>query len=311
MHAIEVANVTKIFRKGFRAVRIPAVVDLSFTVRKGAITGFVGPNGAGKTTTIKMIEGLVHPTKGMLRINGEDAAFPRARGGVAFLSEQPYFYAHLTVSEMLRFTAELIRVPSSQIPKETQRVLETVELSRKTGTKIKELSKGMQQRLNMAQALLGSPHTLVLDEPMSGMDPPGRRLFRDLMELLRQEGRTLFFSSHVLDDIEAICDDVVVLQQGKLTYAGGVRELLDEGFTGTDVVTGEITQECREALGGAGCRFRHDEKRGEWTLFVPKTGDVAALQRILSEKGAFPRRVIPRSMTLEELLYQRKTESVT
>lgn len=309
MHAIEVENVTKIYRKGFRAVRVTAVSDLSFTVRKGAITGFVGPNGAGKTTTIKMLEGLVYPTRGALRINGKDAASPRARSGVVFLSEQPYFYAHLTAGEMLRFTAGLIRMAPSQVRSEIHRVLETVELSHKIGSKIKELSKGMQQRLNMAQALLGSPHTLVLDEPMSGMDPPGRRLFREIMEQLRNEGRTLFFSTHVLDDIEAVCDDVVVLQNGKLNYAGGVRELLERGFIGTELVTGEIPQECREALENTGCRLLHDAQRGEWTLFVPKKGNVAAMQHLLFEKGAVPRRVVPRSMTLEELLYQRKPEA--
>ncbi len=309
MHAIEVNKVTKIYRKGFRAVKVPAVVDLSFAVRKETITGFVGPNGAGKTTAIKMIMGLVYPSSGNLLIHGQDASVPRARKGVAYLSEQPCFYAHLTAEEMLRFTAHLIRFPAHGVAGEIARALEAVELTHKARTKIKEFSKGMQQRLNMAQALLGSPHTLVLDEPMSGMDPPGRRLFRELMLRLRQEQKTLFFSTHVLDDVESLCDDVIVLRQGRLTYAGQVRTLLDDGFTGTEIVTGDLEQECSEALGSAGCRVRRNDDTGEWTLFVPRGSDADAVQRLLYERNVFPRSIVRRSMTLEELLYRREKDS--
>ena len=306
MYSLEVDKVTKIYRKGFRAVRIPAVVDLSFTVKKSGITGFVGPNGAGKTTTIKMLTGLVFPTAGTVRIGGVNAAFPDARKGVAYLSEQPYFYNHLTVTEMLRFTAHLIGIRGDDCRREIGRVLEIVELADTGKIKIREMSKGMQQRLNMAQALLGSPHTLILDEPMSGMDPPGRRLFREVMRRLRDDGQTLFFSTHVLDDVESLCNDLVVLQRGKLTYAGEVRALIAEGFRGTTVTTGPLEDGCRDAVVNAGCTLSAGgETQTGWTLFVPKTVDREAVLRLLYGGGAVPLSVEKQSVTLEELLYRR------
>ncbi|MBN1757835.1 MAG: ABC transporter ATP-binding protein [Chitinispirillaceae bacterium] len=307
MHAVEVDKVTKIYRKGFRAVRVPAVVDLSFSVRKGAVTGFVGPNGAGKTTTIKMMTGLVRPSAGTVRVGGVDASFPAARRGVAYLSEQPYFYHHLTVREMLRFTAHLTGLQGDEGEKEITRVLEIVELADRDALKIREMSKGMQQRLNMAQALLGRPHTLILDEPMSGMDPPGRRLFREVMGRLGGERCTIFFSTHVLDDVESLCDDVVVLQRGSLTYAGTVSTLLEEGFSGTDITTGALEQPCREALEAAGCTVTGtgDDNR-ECSIFVPKTTGTDTVLRLLFQHDMVPRSVVGKSMTLEELLYQRK-----
>lgn len=308
MHAIEVNNVTKVYRKGVRSIRVPAVVDLSFTVRKGAITGFVGPNGAGKTTTIKMMTGLVFPTSGTVRIGDVVSSLPSARRGVAYLSEQPYFYRHLTVREMLSFTANLIGIKGDERNREIVRVLEVVELADKGGLKIRAMSKGMQQRLNMAQALLGRPHTLILDEPMSGMDPPGRRLFRIIMARLREEKCTLFFSTHVLDDVESVCDDVVVLQHGSLTYAGAVRTLLDDGFLGTDIATGPLDGKCRDALVESGCTSAGEGKTGDRSLFVPKTADVKDVLQLLYRHEVIPESVTRRSMTLEELLYQRKRD---
>ncbi len=304
MYSIEVDNIAKIYRKGLRATKVPAVIDLSFTVRKGSITGFVGPNGAGKTTAIKMMLGLVRPTKGVVRINGRDASSPSARDGVSFLPEQPYFYSHLTVEEMLRFTADLIEIPPGDINGEIHRVLETVELMHKKKMKIKELSKGMQQRLSMAQALLGNSHTFILDEPMSGMDPPGRRLFREILAGLRKEEKTVFFSTHVLDDVEAVCDDVVVLAHGRLTYSGKVAELLDEGFLGTEIVfKGQPAAD--ECLKDKDLKF--DKEKGKWTLFVPKNEDVESILRRIQQNGLFPVSIVKRNMTLEELLYRRKT----
>jgi len=305
MYAIELENVTKIYRKGFRGVKVHSVVDCSFAINKERITGFVGPNGAGKTTTIKMIIGLVRPTYGVLRCNGQLAASPAARKGVAYLSEQPYFYAHLSVREMLQFIARLIEIPSKSIDAEIARVLDTVELSHKAAAKVKELSKGMQQRLNMAQALLGDPHTLILDEPMSGMDPPGRRLFRELLDTLRSENKTIFFSTHVLDDIESVCDDVIVLQEGKVTYNGEVKTLVDEGFTGTDIVTGPLPTDLLTTLEKTGCVIT-SQGTDTITIFVNREDDPSAILRILAGHAVYPRRVSRRAMRLEELLYRGK-----
>ena len=302
MNAIELKKVFKTYRKGFRAVKVPAVTDLSFVVRTGRITGFVGPNGAGKTTTIKMITGLVHPTSGTLELDGLRAGTPASRKSVAYLSEQPYFYQHLTVEETLHFTSRLIGIPHAGVRSEAARVLETVELEAKRNVKVKELSKGMQQRLNMAQALLGNPRILILDEPMSGMDPPGRRLFRDIIRSLKDEDRTVFFSTHVLDDIESACDDVVVLQQGRLTYCGDVGSLLDKGFTGTEIITAPLTGDLLVTLEKTGCAVSRSNGT-ELVLFVNRHDDPAVQLKILADHAVFPKQVVRRAMRLEEVLY--------
>lgn len=309
MDAVQLESVTKIYRKGFRAVKVPAVIDCSFSVKKARITGFVGPNGAGKTTTIKMIIGLVRPTIGRVLLGSIDAAKPNARTGVAYLSEQPYFYNHLTVYEALCFAAELSLIPRSSIDTEITRVLQLVELSQKRASKIKEFSKGMQQRLNMAQALLGNPHTLIFDEPMSGMDPPGRRLFRELLHALRGEGKTIFFSTHVLEDIESLCDDVVVLRQGRLTYAGGVEELLTQGFKGTDIRTGSMSNTCADALKNIGCTVQPGQG-DEQLLFVPKEVAIEAVQQLLRDNAVIYRAMERRAQTLETMLYKNRSDGL-
>jgi ABC-2 type transport system ATP-binding protein len=309
MNAIEVKNITKIYRKGVRGVKVPAVTDLSFSVNKGTITGFVGPNGAGKTTTIKMITGLAFPTAGNIHINGKDASEVKSRAGVAYLSEQPYFYTHLTVTEMLRFTAHLIELPPSSISGEIGRVLQLVEMAHKKDAKIKELSKGMQQRINMASTLLGSPTTLILDEPMSGMDPPGRRLFRKLIAQLHEEGSTLFFSTHVLEDIETLCDDVVVLQEGKLVYSGEVAALIEQGFIGIEMNTGKLEEPVRKELEEMGCTLTDRGAGNDWVVMVPKNRDPSRVQQYLYRHDCFPQSISRRSMTLETLLYQQKPGS--
>lgn len=280
---------------------MPAVTDLSISIKKGIVTGFVGPNGAGKTTSIKMIMGLVAPTRGTVFICGTDARKPASRKGIAYLSEQPYFYAHLTVGESLQFAANLIGIASKQIPAEISRVLSIVELS--SQIKVKELSKGMQQRLSMAQALLGDPQVLILDEPMSGMDPPGRRLFRKLFRELVQTGKTIFFSTHVLDDIEMTCDEVIVLSKGKLAFAGEVKALLDEGFLGTEMTVSGIEQSDMEILENLGCRLHCSEKQ-HGLLFLPQECDLRKVQDYLFEKKKTIHTIARRSKPLDELLYQ-------
>jgi ABC-2 type transport system ATP-binding protein len=302
MAAIEIKDLSKIYRKGFWGIKVPAVTELSFSVNEGGITGFVGPNGAGKTTTIKMIMGLVRPTKGNVFLYGKDASKPQSRKKIAYLSEQPYFYGHLTVSEALRFVANLIKLPQDIIKKSIDEVLVTVELTGKEKTKVKELSKGMQQRLNMAQALLGDPHTLILDEPMSGMDPPGRRLFRGLFSKLAQNGKTIFFSTHVLEDIESVCNEVVVLSKGKLSYSGGVAQLLAKGFLGTGMVVGGLDGEMISYLEKAGSKIIPVDT-GMFEIFIPSGKDISAVQKYLASNDKYCESIEKRAMPLEELLY--------
>jgi ABC-2 type transport system ATP-binding protein len=223
---IEIKNVTKIFNEALEKKAKTAVSDLSFEVDSGAITGFIGPNGAGKTTSIKMILGLVKPTKGTVSLMGMPANNPLAREEVSFVSEQPYFYEHLSAYETLKFICNLRQFYKKEIDYEIRRVLETVEMQRHAKARVKSFSKGMQQRLNMAQALIGNPKLIIMDEPMSGMDPLGRRLFRNLFKDLAEQGTTIFFSTHIVEDIETLCDKIVVLSKGKLRLQGTVEEIV-------------------------------------------------------------------------------------
>lgn len=302
MNDIEINNFSKIYRKGFWGIKFPAVVDISFAIKNRIITGFIGPNGAGKTTTIKSIMGLVKPSAGSIKIRGVDAMNYSARRGVAYLSEQPYFYGHLSCCESLEFAAKLMGIAIDHKKSEIFRVLDIVELSKKARSRVKELSKGMQQRLNMAQALLGKPHLMILDEPMSGMDPPGRRLFRSLFKSLVESGTTVFFSTHVLDDIESVCDEVVVLSKGKLSYCGAVNELIAKGAKGTEMHIPTSELEIKTVCQNMGCQIESDHN-GILIISIPRQISPSEIQKYLSSKGIFPSKIVSRSESLESLLY--------
>ncbi|MFP4165242.1 MAG: ABC transporter ATP-binding protein [Chitinispirillaceae bacterium] len=302
MDALKIENVTKIYRRGFKGVKITAVSDLSFSVKENRICGFVGPNGAGKTTTIKMTMGLVRPTRGKIFINGVSSSLPESRRGVAYVSEQPYFYRHLTVSETLDFSARLIGIQGPSIDDEKKRVLKTVELTGRENSRIRDFSKGMQQRLNMACGLLGNPKLLIFDEPMSGLDPPSRRLFRNLFRRLGEEGRTVFFSTHVLDDIEAVCDDVVVLDSGKPRYTGKVSALMERGALGTELAVPQVPDALAREFTAEGCTLTPLQD-GNVLLFVPPEKKQFDFQRRLSEQNVYCVSVNKRTMPLETLLY--------
>lgn len=304
MNVIEFSHVSKIYRKGFLAKKVPAVVDLSFSVRQGAVTGFVGPNGAGKTTVIKMILGLVHPTGGVIRLNGTDAGDPAGRKDCAFISEQPYFYQHLTVTEALVFAARLHGRGGALLSREIGRTLESVDLVNCVQRKIRELSKGMQQRLAMAQALLLQSKILIFDEPMSGMDPPGRGLFRKILLSLASKGTTIFFSTHILDDIEQLCNDVVVLSKGRLEYQGPISKILQKGFMGFDLIVPPLSGNFQNELRNMGYEV---EAAGEASvhIFVPSKEDLSVCQRWLNERGVLCDSLTKRTLPLEEVLYKK------
>jgi len=302
MNYLSIDKITKIYRKGFKAVRVTAVKDVSFSLSGSRITGFVGPNGAGKTTTIKMIMGLVRPTSGRIMLMGKDSALSSSRIGVSYVSEQPYFYKHLTVREMVDFSARLTGVKPSSVASERNRVLGAVELLGREASKVRSLSKGLQQRLNMACGLLGDPQLLIFDEPMSGLDPPSRRLFRTLFKKLGEEGRTVFFSTHVLEDIEAVCQDVVVLDGGSLRFTGSVASLLERGTLGTEFTVPSLPDALADDLRADGLevtRLSGDET----VIFADTAKSPAACQEKLYEAGIFCKSIQKRTMPLETLLY--------
>jgi len=226
MPAIEILGLQKTYWVGFwrkRAKR--ALRPFHLAVEEGEIFGFLGPNGAGKTTTLKLLMGLVFPTAGSARILGMDANDPRVKAQIGFLPEQPYFYDYLTARELLEYYGQLSGVAAKDRAKKVEAMLQRVGLPDAGDIQLRKFSKGMLQRVGIAQAILHDPKVVFLDEPMSGLDPMGRREVRDLIEQLKKEGKTVFFSTHILSDAEALCDRVAIIHLGQLRSVGVVADL--------------------------------------------------------------------------------------
>ncbi len=226
MSAIEILGLEKTYMVGFWRKRPKrALLPLHLQVEEGEIFGFLGANGAGKTTTLKMLMGLVFPTSGSARILGRDWTDPEVKAQLGFLPEQPYFYDSLTAHELLNYYGQLSGVPAKDRKHRVEEVLHRVGLTDVEGVQLRKFSKGMLQRAGIAQAILHNPKLLFFDEPMSGLDPLGRREVRDLMQQLKQEGKTVFFSTHILSDAEALCDRVAIIHKGELRGVGAVEAL--------------------------------------------------------------------------------------
>ena len=226
MAALEILGLEKTYMVGFWRKRPKrALQPLHLIVEDGEIFGFLGPNGAGKTTTLKMLMGLVFPTAGSARILGKEWTDPEVKARIGFLPEQPYFYDYLTAHELLDYYGQLSGVPAKDRKFRIEEVLHRVGLTDIKGTQLRKFSKGMLQRAGIAQAILHNPRLVFLDEPMSGLDPLGRREVRDLMLQLQQEGKTVFFSTHILGDAEALCDRVAIIHKGELRGVGAVEEI--------------------------------------------------------------------------------------
>ncbi len=226
MPAIEILGLEKVYNVGFWRKRPKrALFPLQLTVEDGEIFGFLGPNGAGKTTTLKLLMGLVYPTGGRARILGQDWTEPAVKAQIGFLPEQPYFYDYLTAHELLEYYGQLSGVPAKQRSHRVNEVLHQVGLPDVKGLQLRKFSKGMLQRVGIAQAIVHNPQVLFFDEPMSGLDPMGRREVRDLMYGLKQQGKTVFFSTHILSDAETLCDHVAIIHKGELRGVGAVEDL--------------------------------------------------------------------------------------
>jgi ABC-2 type transport system ATP-binding protein len=229
MAAIEIVDLEKSYLVGFWRKRPKlALRPLRLTVEEGEVFGFLGPNGAGKTTTLKLLMGLVFPTAGTARLLGFPMDDPQVKSQIGFLPEQPYFYDHLSARELLNYYGQLSGVPAKGRGAKVEQMLARVGLSDSAGVQLGKFSKGMLQRVGLAQAILHDPKLVFLDEPMSGLDPMGRREVRDLIQQLRSEGKTVFFSTHILSDAEALCDRVAVIHQGELRGVGAVAELTSQ-----------------------------------------------------------------------------------
>lgn len=227
MAIVQIANLTKDYEVGFwRKRKVRALDDLSLSVDAGQIFGFLGANGAGKTTTLKLLMRLIFPTSGTARILDRDIADVRMHERIGYLPENPYFYDYLTAREFLDYCAQIFGYSAAERKKRAADLLARVKLDEKRwDTQLRKFSKGMLQRVGLAQSLINDPEIVFLDEPMSGLDPVGRREVRDLIASLRDEGKTVFMCSHILSDIEVLCDSVAILKRGKLAQVGHLDEL--------------------------------------------------------------------------------------
>ena len=227
MTSIKIEGLTKIYPKLF-GNNTKAIDNISLSIEQGEIFGFLGPNGAGKTTLLKMLAGLLYPTSGQIWILGQTIHSLSAKQSMGFLSENPSFYNHLTGFELLAFASGLFGTPVEKRRKRIDTLLRKVGLGESGNIRISDYSKGMIQRLGIAQALVNNPELLILDEPLSGLDPIGRKEFKEIMLSLKEEGKTVFFSTHILADVERICDRVGILHKGKLLRTGELNILLSE-----------------------------------------------------------------------------------
>lgn len=224
---IEIINLTKDYEVGFlKKAKVRALDHLSLEVRRGEIFGFLGPNGAGKTTTLKLLMRLIYPTEGTARILGHSIDDVATRSRIGYLPENPYFYDYLSGRELLEYFGALFGLPEDVASARGKELLSAVGLDAdRANRQLRKYSKGMLQRIGIAQALVNDPEIVFMDEPMSGLDPIGRREVRDLLLSLREQGKTVFFSSHILSDVEALCDRAAILSRGKLVRCGTVQEL--------------------------------------------------------------------------------------
>ena len=228
--AVEVKNLTKSFKVDFWAKAVQAVNGLTFDVQQNRIVGFLGANGAGKTTTIKTILGLIYPTSGEVRVFGKDPKNPESRREVGFLPERPYFYEYLTGREFLKFYGRLSNVLVTD--EKIDELLQRVGVFHAADRPLRRFSKGMLQRVGLCQAIIHQPKLLILDEPMSGLDPDGRFDMLGLIRSIRDQGTTIFLSSHQLHDVESLCDDVVMIEKGRLVVQSEVKKLIEQESKG-------------------------------------------------------------------------------
>lgn len=251
--AIRVSGLRKVFQLGFQVGRTSEVlkgVDLEVPHR--SCFGFLGPNGAGKTTTIKTIIGLIAPTQGSVTLLGQPPSDAKNRARVGFLPENPSFHDHLTGREALQFASDLLGMPRATRADRIEAVLDIVKIRYASDLQVRRYSKGMTQRLGIAQAILHEPELVILDEPMSGLDPIGRRDIKDLIVKLHGEGRTVFFSTHIISDVEEVCDEVAIVVGGKVTRSGRVAEMLGGEAREFEVVARKVPSTFSEIGNQAG-----------------------------------------------------------
>jgi ABC-2 type transport system ATP-binding protein len=295
--AIEFSGVTKVYQRRLGGARVPALSGVSFTVQPGEVCAFLGPNGAGKTTSMSILMGFIYPDEGVSRVFGYMPGDVRAKERIGFLPENFAFYRYLTAEKLLRFH---LRLSGRSVPNPQALIAELiakVRLSGYEGLKIGKYSRGMVQRMGIAQALLGNPDLLVLDEPTSGLDPAGRKEVRDLILALKAEGKTIFLSSHILAEVEQICDRVIIIDRGYLVRAGALKEMLAEGDR-VEIVVDQLAEMLEPAVKELGAAV--EREAGRVRIAAP-AAQKRALAEMLWAGGCDVISLTPMKSSLEEM----------
>ena len=293
---LKVEDLRKTFRPGLFEADVEVLKGLSLEVRRGEIFGFLGPNGAGKTTTIKAITEIIYPDSGSITVCGHEHTSAEAKKSLGFMAENPYVYRHLSGREYLRFCGELLQIQRSSIEQRIDGVLAEVGMTTRADRSMGSYSKGMLQRIGLAQALLGEPELLVLDEPMSGLDPVGRRDVRDIILARSRSGTTVFFSSHIIPDVEALCDRVAIVIDGTVRAVGSLSDLVPHDTKSYDFIFSGLDIEKLSTPVVA----HHVRSDATWVRVAAENRD--ALIAELSRGGAQLTSLSPFRANLEDLL---------
>jgi len=307
---VRTERLTKDFTVGFWRPKPRRALDaLTFEIPRGEVFGLLGPNGAGKTTTLKLLLHLLRPTSGRAEILGQPAGDLRARTRLGFLPEQPFFYDHLTAEELLGYFAGLCGVDGPARRARVDGALDRVSLDAADRRRpLRQFSKGMLQRVGLAQALVNDPELVILDEPMSGLDPLGRRDVREIILQLRDEGRTVLFSSHILSDAEAVCSRVGILSRGRMVACGAVTDLTTTAGRGWEVVAGDLTPDVVSRLTTRLTRARLIAP-GRYSLEMGPDARPEPFVAELAAAGASLLSVTPLRTTLEDVFLARVGDS--
>lgn len=314
-YAVEIQNLSKDYETGFwKKKRVRALDDLTLNVSPGQIFGFLGANGAGKTTTIKTLMRLQFPTEGSAKILGHDIANVGMHRRIGYCPESPYFYDYLTAREMMEYFGEMFGYDRAARKVKTEELLTAVGLDEKDWKRqLRKFSKGMLQRVAFAQSLINDPEIVFLDEPMSGLDPVGRREIRELIASLRDKGTTVFMSTHILSDIEALCDEVAILRNGKLAASGNLNDLLTASGESRSLeisVQGVEADAIREQIEFIAGATLHPKPNGA-TIQVLDDTDIEAVLQIAQRAGGRLTSVQPIKQSLEELFVKESAEART
>ena len=306
MNVVEVKGVTKSFKDHFWTKKKTILAGIDFSVEEGSIYGFLGPNGAGKTTVIKILVGLLSPSSGNAEVLGHNVSTVNFKKDVGYLPENPYFYDYLKAHEFLRFYGELFSIDKKILNERVEELLNDVGLYGKRDLALRKFSKGMLQRIGLAQALINDPKLLILDEPMSGLDPIGRKTVRDIILKYAKKGKTIFFSSHILSDVEAICEQVSIIVEGKIKNSGYMRDLLNPKTHYHEI---HIDQLKEEMLKGELLEKTEKSQRGKnLVLKAYSDEELKDLSEFLLKNEIKIHSILPVKETLDDLFVKRVEE---